>query len=85
MVQTPSEHPAVRKRRRLDVLFFILTFSLSFFNKKVFALGRRRSDTGFSGRPRRRQTMDTHFYLGLALVLAAFVLCFIYRKENRKK
>jgi len=34
---------------------------------------------------RRIKAMDAHFYLGLALILFVFFLCFRFRKENRKK
>jgi hypothetical protein len=29
--------------------------------------------------------MDAHFFLGLGLVLFTLILCFLFKKENKKK
>lgn len=29
--------------------------------------------------------MDAHFIFGVALVLVAFALCFLFRKENKER
>jgi len=34
---------------------------------------------------RRIKAMNAHFYISLALILFVFLLCFRFRKENRKK
>jgi hypothetical protein len=34
---------------------------------------------------RRRKSMDAHTYFSLALILFVFFLCYLFRKENRKK
>jgi len=65
-----------------------LTFRLQFFIERFAAF------TGFEAalivtqKPiagRRMKAMNAHFYIGLALILFVFFLCFWFRKENQKK
>ena len=35
--------------------------------------------------PEKEKVMNGHFIFGLALVLVALVMCYLFRKENKKR